>query len=90
MKYTLYEAFPMQIGDVTVEWGANDSFATVAVVFTYRYYQMNSVAVLTPGSGGGILSSIRNGLGVVNRLMTSAPARAVLNGLNIAEGNKLF
>ena len=90
MKYTLYEAFPMQIGDVTVEWGANDSFATVAVVFTYRYYQMNSVAVSTPGSGGGILSSIRNGLGVVNRLMTSAPARAVLDGLNIAEGNKLF
>ena len=90
MKYTLFECFPMQVGDVTMEWGANDSFATVAVVFTYRYYQMNAVGIPTPSSGGGIISSIRNGLGVVNRLMTSAPARAVLDGLNIAEGNKLF
>jgi len=90
MKYTLYECFPMQVGDVTMEWGANDSFATVAVVFTYRYYQMNAVGVSTPSSGGGILSGIRNGLGVVNKLMNSSPARAVLDGLNFAQGQKLF
>ena len=91
IKYRLFEAFPMQIGDVTVEWGANDSFATVAVVFTYRHYEMNSVMRPAQSAGtGGFLSGIRNGLGVVNRIMTSTPARTVMDGLNFASGQKLF
>ena len=91
IKYKLFEAFPMQIGDVTVEWGANDSFATVAVVFTYRYYEMNSVMrPAATSSSGGFLSGIRNGLGVVNRIMTSSPARNVMDALNFASGQKLF
>ena len=39
---------------------------------------------------GGFLTSIRNGLGVINRLASSTPASTVLQALNIAGGQKLF
>jgi len=43
LKYTMYEAFPMQIGDVTVSWAENDSFSSVAVNFHYRYYTLDKI-----------------------------------------------
>ena len=41
-------------------------------------------------TSGGFLASIRNGLGVINRLASSTPASAVLQALNLAGGQKLF
>ena len=92
LKYTLHEAFPMQIGDVELAWADNDSFASVAINFTYRYYTMDTIQGpdVNTATSGGFLSSIRNGLGVINRLASSTPASAVLQALNIAGGQKLF
>ena len=92
LKYTLHEAFPMQIGDVSLAWAENDSFASVAINFTYRYYTMNTLEGpdVNTSTSGGFLASIRNGLGVINRLASSTPASTVLQALNLAGGQKLF
>ena len=39
--YRLFEAFPIQMGDVTVAWAENDQFAVVPVQFTFRTYSTN-------------------------------------------------
>ena len=38
MKYTLYEAFPIQMGDITIAWAETDSFSILPVQFTFRTY----------------------------------------------------
>ncbi len=92
LKYTLHEAFPMQIGDVSLAWAENDSFASVAVNFTYRYYTVDKLKApeVNTATSGGFLSSIRNGLGVLNRITSDTRANLVLNTLNVASAQKLF
>jgi len=91
LKYTFYEAFPTNIGDVQLEWGTTDSFAVVGIPFTYRFYTIDKIdRPVNSLSSGGILSEIKNGLGVVNRLLNSSPARNILQGLNVASAQKLF
>jgi hypothetical protein len=89
--YKFHEAFPTNIGDVQFEWGATDQFAVVGIPFTYRFYTIDKIpAPKLSVSSGGILSQIKNGLGVLNRLSNSAPARNILQGLNVASAQKLF
>jgi hypothetical protein len=38
MKYTLYEAFPIQMGDITLAWAESNSFSILPVQFTFRTY----------------------------------------------------
>ena len=92
LKYTLHEAFPMQIGDVALAWAETDSFSSVAINFTYRYYTLDTIEGpdVNTSTSGGFLSSIRNGLGVINRLSSSSPARLVMNALNVGSAQKLF
>ena len=92
LKYTLYEAFPMQIGDVALAWSDNDSFSSVAVNFTYRYYTLDTIPAPTVNSAtsGGLLATIKNGLGTVNKLMNSPIARNAMTALNVGSAQKLF
>jgi len=92
LKYTLYEAFPMQIGDIALAWSDNDSFSSVAINFTYRYYTLDTIPAPTvnTAASGGIMSSIRNGLGTVNKLMNSPIARNAMTALNVGSAQKLF
>jgi hypothetical protein len=39
--YHLYEAFPMQVGDITTAWAENDQFAVLPVQFTFRTYDIS-------------------------------------------------
>jgi len=53
LRYHLYEAFPMQVGDVTTAWAETDSFGLLAVQFTFRTYDVEvmdpkMVDVVTP------------------------------------------
>lgn len=40
--YTLHEAFPIQMGDVTVAWAETDTFAVVPIQFTFRTYRTDT------------------------------------------------
>jgi len=46
ITYHLYEAFPMQIGDVTAAWAETDSFGVLPVQFTFRTYDINIEKVI--------------------------------------------
>ena len=50
IRYHLYEAFPMQVGDVTAAWAEGDSFGVLPVQFTFRTYDVQSEAVGTESS----------------------------------------
>ncbi len=45
ITYTLYEAFPIQMGDITVAWAETDSFSVLPVQFTFRTYKTNKQPV---------------------------------------------
>jgi hypothetical protein len=92
LKYTLYEAFPMQIGDVALAWSDNDSFSSVAINFTYRYYTLDTIDRPTVNSSlsGGLLATIKNGLGTVSKLMNNPMARNAMTALNVGSAQKLF
>jgi hypothetical protein len=44
VTYTLREAFPIQIGDVSVAWNATDQFSTLPIQFTFRGYDIKQMA----------------------------------------------
>jgi hypothetical protein len=44
VTYTLREAFPIQIGDVSVAWNATDQFSTLPIPFTFRGYDIKQMA----------------------------------------------
>jgi|TARA_R110002073_G_scaffold135054_2_gene282940 hypothetical protein len=90
MQYTLHEAFPTVIGEQTLEWGANDSFGVLPITFTFRYYSMSTIEPPATSSSVGLLSSFKNGLGVVNKLVNQSPVAKVVQALNIASAQKLF
>ena len=50
VRYHLYEAFPMQVGDVTTAWSETDSFGVLPVQFTFRTYDVQAEAIGTEGS----------------------------------------
>ena len=74
IRYHLYEAFPMQIGDVTTAWAENDSFAVLPVQFTFRTYDIKIEEIgeddtgnqakdaVTTGSNSKDLQPIKTGL----------------------------
>lgn len=41
ITYTLFEAFPFQLGDVSVAWAETDAFSLLPVQFTFRNYTTN-------------------------------------------------
>lgn len=86
ITYKLYEAMPTNVGDVSLQWALTDTFSSVAVSFHYRYFTVSKTPapqVKASGTSGGIVSSLRNGLGVVNKLMTNNNVRTGLDILNI-------
>jgi len=48
--YHLYEAFPMQVGDVTAAWSETDSFGVLPVQFTFRTHDISLEPIGTKGS----------------------------------------
>jgi len=40
IRYHLFEAFPMQVGDVNAAWSETDSFGLLPVQFTFRTYDI--------------------------------------------------
>ncbi len=43
VQYRLFEAFPMQVGDVTAAWAETDQFAVLPVQFTFRNYTVHKL-----------------------------------------------
>ena len=43
IHYQLHEAFPIQVGDITVAWAETDSFSLLPIQFTFRSYTVDTL-----------------------------------------------
>jgi hypothetical protein len=59
LRYTLYDAFPISMSDVQMDWGNDGAIASFSVTFAYRYHtlQKNTAASYQGGSGGIVLNA---------------------------------
>jgi hypothetical protein len=46
ITYTLYEAYPIVVGDIQVDWGLTDQLVRVPITFAYTYWETQT---LDPG-----------------------------------------
>ena len=96
MEYTLHEAWPLQIGDVTTAWSETDTFATLPVQFTFRTYdtlvrqQYNSFGSRALGLGE-ILGLISGGIGILQGLNSGNSKQAIIaNAVNVLANRKIY
>jgi hypothetical protein len=43
LHYILHEAYPIQMGDLTVAWAESDSYSILPIQFTFRTYDVNQM-----------------------------------------------
>ena len=88
LQYELRECFPLQLSDIQMEWAAQDSFESIAVAWTYKYYTFREIdPPQVSANPAGILGSIKNGIGQVSRLLNSPAVRNTRSILNVARNN---
>jgi len=85
--HTLREAFPIQMGDVTVAWAENDSFAVLPVQFTFRSYDLKTIpapkTTTTAGAGGPVRDYGNVGQTPVSRYAPSSTVNShSIDGIN--------
>jgi len=95
MQYTLEEAWPLQVGDVTVAWSETDTFSSLPVQFTFRNYKtLMKEQVEAVGKRAFSLSEtlglISGGVGVVQGLTSGGSNQSVImNAVNMMAGKKI-
>ena len=94
VQYELHEAFPIQIGDTSVAWNAENQFATLPVQFTFRSYNIRQLPTgkMTTARGFsmaewiGILGSAAN----LGSQIFSNPPNSIGSAINLFTNTKLF
>jgi hypothetical protein len=96
MQYTLNEAWPLQVGDVTVAWSETDTFSSLPVQFTFRNYKtLMKQQLQAVGSRAFSLSEtlglISGGIGVVQGLTSGGGSNQsiIMNAVNMLAGKKI-
>lgn len=94
VQYELHEAFPIQIGDVSVAWNAENQFASLPVQFTFRGYnlrqlptgRMTSSRSFSMSEWIGIIGSAVN---IGSQIFSNRP-NSVGGAINALTNTKLF
>jgi len=97
MQYTLNEAWPLQVGDVTVAWSETDTFSSLPVSFTFRNYKTVKKEQANPSGGGRAFSLsetlglISGGIGMVQGLTSGGSNQSIIaNAANVLANRKIF
>ena len=94
LTYRFVEAWPFQVGDVTVAWAENDQFSLLPVQMTYRSYsieQEDAHMVNPNGRGFNLVTAlglIAGAAGVV--ASGSFPPRSIGDFVNVFNNAKVF
>ena len=94
LTYRFVEAWPFQVGDVSVAWSENDQFSLLPVQMTYRSYTIEQEAapkVNTNGRGFNLVTAlglIAGAAGVV--ASGSFPPRSIGDFVNVFNNAKVF
>lgn len=70
--YTLYDAYPIRLGEVNMGWAENNSYARLPVTFTYKEWAVDDTLRPVVGSGGlfgidGLLNTASNLINTVKK-----------------------
>lgn len=88
-RVQLREAFPLSVGDISLNWGSNDEVANMAVSFSYRYFSNDWIE--RPGGSTGfgrILSAldqfqeIRSSVSTISTLRAPSSVADAVNVVN--------
>jgi len=85
VTYTLYEAYPTQIGAVQMGWEQNDTLIQIPIEFTYddmKVSTTSSVSVSKPRTPVGLFTRIAQAasiVGVINTLKTPRNIQDLIN-----------
>ena len=97
MQYTLEEAWPLQVGDVTVAWSETDTFTTIPISFTFRNYKTLMKQQASPvGSRAFSLSEtlglISGGVGMIQSIAGGGNSNQsiIANAANVLANRKVF
>ena len=94
VQYELHEAFPIQIGDVSVAWNAENSFATLPVQFTFRGYNIKQLPTGKNQDPRGFSISewigiIGSAINIGSQIFSNRP-NSVGSAINLLTNTKLF
>lgn len=94
LSYTLYDAFPVAIGEIQYNWGDNDNLVRIPVNFAYSYFKVDNIdedIVFKPGAANelGLIGTLVKVGTAVQTLASLRKPRSVADALNVANNAKL-
>ena len=97
MEYTLEEAWPLQVGDVTVAWSETDTFTTIPISFTFRNYKTLIKQQASPVGSRAFslqetLGLISGGIGMIQGIAGGGNSNQsiIANAANVLANRKVF
>ena len=94
VQYELQEAFPIQIGDTSVAWNAENQFATLPVQFTFRSYNIKQLPTgkMTTSRSFSMsewLGIVGSAINLGSQIFSNRP-NSVGGAINLLTNTKLF
>ena len=94
VQYELQEAFPIQIGDTSVAWNAENQFATLPVQFTFRSYNLKQLPTgkMTTSRSFSMsewLGIVGSAINLGSQIFSNRP-NSVGGAINLLTNTKLF
>ncbi len=94
ISYTLYEAFPIGIGEVQHNWGDTDSLVRLPVNFAYSYFKVDKIddeVAFKPGSANslGLLGTLIKVGTAVQTLASLRRPQNVGDAINVVNNAKI-
>lgn len=88
IEYTLYNAHPVQIGDVQVGWELNDQITKIPIEFTYSHYTTKLIGAANPEgftrSGVSLFNRLAQLSSIAGVISTIRRPRSVQDAINLA------
>ena len=94
LSYTLYDAFPIGIGEIQYNWGDNDNLVRIPVNFAYSYFKVDTIdedIVFKAGAANelGLIGTLVKVGTAVQTLASLRKPTSVADALNVANNAKL-
>jgi hypothetical protein len=80
ITYTLNEAFPLFLGEISMGWADNDSIMKIPVTFSYRDWQSDSLSIMSTTKG------VNNSLTTLQKLLKIGSVVQVISALKKPQG----
>lgn len=84
IEVEMFEAFPINIDDIQLNWGSNDEIMKINVRFAYTYYVSKSTAPqILSGSPTSILGLLQKGASIAQTISTIKKPQSIGDFVNV-------